>query len=66
MSSIEQQAAEIGALQAQVKRMSMTYQRSTKEIVAQHYGLPFEQVDLPFHEWMALRDRYQRETGLPL
>jgi len=48
------------------KFSSMTYQRTAKETVAAHYGLPFEKVDLPFNEWMALRERYERETGKQL
>jgi hypothetical protein len=49
-----------------MKAEAMTYQRRDKEIVAEFYGLPFEQVDLPFNEWMELRRRYQQDSGKSL
>lgn len=60
---VEKSAAELGVLQAEIKQMSMTYQRSAKEIVARYYGLTFAQVDLPYPEWAALREKYEKETG---
>jgi hypothetical protein len=60
---IERELAEIGVLQAAVKSFSMVYQGRLKLIVADHYGLSFAEVNLPFAEWMALRHKYELETG---
>lgn len=66
LKRIVQECVAIAQLQADIKRMSMTYQRSAKEVVASHYNLPFEQVDLPYPEWAALREKYENETGRQL
>jgi hypothetical protein len=41
----------------------MTYQGDLKRKVAGYYGLSWRQVDLPYPQWAALRDRYLREVG---
>lgn len=44
------------------KQLAMTYQRDLKCEVAQHYGLKFSQVNLPYEQWREIRDRYLAET----
>ena len=57
---------QIQGIKDRMKTEAMTYQRRDKETVAEFYGLPFEQVDLPFNEWMELRRRYQQDSGKSL
>jgi hypothetical protein len=57
---------EIEKIKTRIKANTMTYQRRDKEIVAEFYGFSFEQVDLPFQEWMALRRKYEQDSGKSL
>lgn len=52
--------------QAHRKYLAMVYQFDAKIEVAAHYGLTLKDVDLPFDEWKALREKYERETGRSL
>jgi hypothetical protein len=55
------------AVQQQIlRRCAMIYQYQAKMTVAAHYGLTLDEVNLPFDQWMALRRKYQQETGKPL
>ena len=45
----------------QIKSQSMIYQYDLKAEVAKALGLTFEQVDLPFSEWEAIRNKYLNE-----
>lgn len=66
MDRIENHAAVIGEMQRQVKLCGKVYQYEAKVTVADYYGLEFDEVNLPFTEWMELRRRYTRDTGLEL
>jgi|JI10StandDraft_1071094.scaffolds.fasta_scaffold31909_11 hypothetical protein len=57
-----QLTAEAAALKQVLKERSMIYQHDEKLRVARHYGLTFEQVNLPYAEWAALRDKYHTEV----
>lgn len=54
---------EVSAMKAELKRRCMIYQYGAKMAVAKHYGMTFDQVNLPFREWMDLRQRFRDETG---
>lgn len=54
---------EIARLQEIVKSRSMIYQCTAKEIVASFYNIPLNEVDLPFDQWMSLREKYEQESG---
>lgn len=56
----------VAAGERELKRRSMVYQLDAKEVVAAFYGKPIEEVNLPFQEWMALRAKYERDSGLSL
>lgn len=60
---LRREAEEIAALRAELKAKCMVYQYEAKCRVAQHYGLAFSAVDLPYPQWVELREKYQRETG---
>lgn len=60
---IEDEAKRIADGQAELKNQSMVYQREAKQVVADHYGLPFDQVNVAYPEWEKLRNRYTAETG---
>ena len=53
----------ISEAQTRLQSRMMTYQRAAKETVAAYYGLPFDDVDLPYYEWVNLRRKYENETG---
>ncbi len=53
----------LAAAQDNLRARSMIYQADLKATVAAHYGLSFAEVDLPYAEWAALRDRYLADTS---
>ena len=63
LALLVKQAALVGEIQAALKRQAMVYQYDAKMQVASHYGLTLDDVNLPYPEWTALRERYERETG---
>lgn len=63
LSEMVRTLEEVSAMKAELKRRCMIYQHDAKMRVAKHYGLTFEQVDLPFREWMEMRQRFRDETG---
>lgn len=48
-------------LRRSLRAGAMVYQYDLKVEVAQHYGLTWDQVDLPYAEWETLRTRYLEE-----
>lgn len=60
---LERRAELIGEMQTAIKRQAMIYQYDAKMQVAAHYGLTLDDVNLPYPEWAALRERYTQETG---
>lgn len=58
---IQAQVEVIYQVQALAKKLGMIYQFSLKCEVAGYYNLSFEQVNLPYEEWAALRDKYLEE-----
>lgn len=51
--------AEVGRLQAEVKRRSMIFNCVEKELAAQFYGLPFDSFyELPFVQWVDVHRHY--------
>lgn len=66
MMGLAAELEQIQGIKDRMKTEAMTYQRRDKETVAEFYGLPFEQVDLPCNEWMELRRRYQQDSGKSL
>lgn len=59
---IEAELQRLEPIRAALRQRSMLYQPDLKERVAAHYGLQFAEVDLPYPEWAALRERYFQET----
>ena len=55
--------AEYDDLKQELKRRAMIYQYDAKVRVAQHFNLPFDQVDVAYADWCKLRQRYHDETG---
>lgn len=51
----------LAAAQNNLRAHSMIYQADLKAAVAAHYGLSFAEVDLPYAQWAALRDRYNAD-----
>jgi hypothetical protein len=66
LTTLERLFAEHGALKAELLRRCMIYQYEAKQTVAKHFSLTFEKVDLPYLEWVKLRERYTQETGFTL
>ena len=66
MNQLRLDCEEVASLQALLKDCCRIYQFDAKQTVAKYYGLPFGEVDLPYLEWSALRERYQRDSGLGL
>jgi hypothetical protein len=62
-AQIETELALIGEMQAAQKRVAMVYQYDAKMTVAAYYGLTLDDVNLPFPEWAALRDKYETDSG---
>ena len=59
---IAAEAACIGAMQEAAKADAMIYQLRDKVAAAKHFGLAFDQVDLPYPQWAAIRKRWVEET----
>ncbi len=58
LQQIARDAAKIGQLQDRVKQRSRTYQAELKAQVAESLGVPFEKLDLPYHDWARIRDSW--------
>lgn len=65
-AQVEQLATTMATIQVykdEIKRRSMFFQYEAKMRVAQHFGLTFEEVDLPIAAWMVMRRKYREATG---
>lgn len=63
LRQIVTEAVACDVLREAIRRGSMIYQYDLKIEVARHYGLTWEEVDLPYAEWEALRDKYLKERN---
>lgn len=63
LKKFEKELAELHDKITISKQNSMIYQYEAKKIVASYYKVPMEEVNLPFEKWMALRKKYELETG---
>lgn len=61
MRRLLQLTAEASALKQRLKECAMIYQYDEKVRVAKYYGLTFEQVNLPFNEWVVLQKKYHAD-----
>ena len=66
MIDLIEELEECEGMKTELRRQAMTYQFRAKQTVAEFYRLPFEQVDLPFNDWMALRRQYEQDSGKTL
>lgn len=53
--------AVVSELKAEFKRKSMIYQYEEKCAAARHFGLTFEQVNLPFKGWIIIKRQYHQD-----
>ena len=56
-AEIEREASEIGEMQEERKRRSMTYQYNLKQEAMRRFGLSWEEVDVPYEQWAKIRAR---------